>query len=311
MVPGMTTNETQTGTESDSNTQTRGSHGPSPRAGDSDEEGGENERRERSGRAELLAEENRRLRAQYARAMRTQYRQTAVGLAAIAAAAFVTGLVFPEGRQVFFAFGFTGLFGSVLTLYLTPTSVVTADVGERIYRALATNEKAIATQLGVDNPPVYIPGSETVARLYIPRRSEYDLPNPDEGPLVVDDASRGLLLEATGSYLFDEFRQSLSGELATAPGPLAAQLTDGLVEQFEIAEAAEVDLDQQSERVTVRLSGSTFGDVDHFDHPIPSFLATGLVAGLEQPVTVEVQPTAEYADWLVTCRWNLETRQSA
>lgn len=94
---------------------------------------------EQTARAELLAEENRRLRAEYARTQQTRYRRTAYGLAALGVLAVLGGLLFPNARGVLFALGGTGLFGGLLTLYLTPGQFVAADVGERVYAAMAAN----------------------------------------------------------------------------------------------------------------------------------------------------------------------------
>ena len=64
---------------------------------------------------ELLAEENRRLRAEYARARQTTYRRTALGLFAVGALAVLGGVAFPHSSDVLFALGGTGLFAGVLT----------------------------------------------------------------------------------------------------------------------------------------------------------------------------------------------------
>ena len=310
-----TNNDHANGTELDaddlsSRSTTDGSERPAP---DGDQTGvdpafepGDDAKQDAAVRAELLAEENRRLRTEYTRARKAEYRQTAYALAAIAGLAFLAGLLFPDGREVLFAFGFTGLFGSALTLYLTPKRVVAADVGERVYAAMAANENAVATQLGIDGQHVYLPGTGQPAYLYVPQHSEYDLPERDEGPLVVNEERRGLFIEATGAFLFEAFEQALTGDVASEPAALATQLADGVVEQFELAEAIEPAVDPADGRVTFRVSGSAFGDVDRFDHPLASFLAVGVAVGLDRPVSLEVDDTAEHADWLVTCRWDVD-----
>lgn len=254
-------------------------------------------------RATVLAEENRRLRQEYVRARRTTYRRTAAGLAFVGLLAGVTGILFPDGREILFALGFTGLFGAVLTLYLSPSQVIAADVCERVYAAMATNGEALATQLGLASVRRYVPATERAASLFVPASEVGDLPSGERGPLVVAEGERGLLLDATGAFLFEEFERTVAGDIAAHPGPLATQLREGVTEQFELATAIEADVDADRGRVTFRVSGSAFGDLDRFDHPLPSFLAAGLVAGLDRPVSVEVEPTDAYADWLVTCRW--------
>ncbi len=253
-------------------------------------------------RAELLAEENRRLREEYVRARQTRYRRTAYGLAAVGCLAILGGVVFPADRETLFALGATGLFGGVLTLYLTPATFVAADIGERVYTALATNQRAIVDELGLSGEQVYVPWGTTV-RLYVPQQPGLEPPGDHDGPVLVDDAHRGLLLETTGALLFEEFERAMTGDPAETPAPLAVQLADGVVEQFELASAVGSDVDDEECRATFEVSGSAFGDLDRFDHPIVSFLATGVALALERPVTVDVD-AADGTDWLVTCRWD-------
>jgi hypothetical protein len=257
----------------------------------------------RAGRAELLAEENRRLRAEYARAQQARYRRTAAGLAAIGMLAVLGGLVFPDGREVLFVLAATGLFGGVLTLYLTPGQFVSADVGERVYAAMAANEAAIAGDLGLSELRVYVPAGGSTARLYLPQRATFELPTEPDSPVLVDEESRGLWLEATGSFLFEEFEQALAGGLADAPPSLAAQLADGVVEQFELATAVEPDVETDGGRASFAVSGSAFGDVDRIDHPVASFLAVGFAVAMDRPIRVAVTASDGRTDWLVTCRW--------
>jgi hypothetical protein len=265
-----------------------------------------NEDLDQAGRAELLAEENRRLRAEYQRAQQSKYRRTAVGLVAVGCLAAIGGVVFPNGRDVLFALAATGLFGGILTLYLTPGRFVTADVGERVYAAMAANETALTEELGLSEQRVYVPADGRSGHLYIPQQSEFEIPEDSDRVIIADEDTRGLLLDATGASLFEEFDQALSGELADDLSLLATQLADGIVEQFELASAVDADVDTENGRVTFRVSQCTFGDLNRLDHPITSFLAVGITISLQQPVSVDVTPGDERADWLVTCRWDAE-----
>lgn len=256
-------------------------------------------------RIERLEAENQRLRREYARAKQSQYRRTALGLALIGLLAAAGGLVFPDGRDVLFAFALTGLFASLLTWYLTPSQVVAADVGERVYAAMAENGAALATQLGLAEEFVYLPGGTRPAVLFVPQHRDCEPPDPDDSPLVIETDKRGLLLETAGSFLFEEFDRARSGPLATDPAPLGDQLADAIVEQFELAGA--IAIDAEDGRATARVSGSALGAVDRFDHPLAAFLATGFAVGLDRPVSLSVEPAEEYADWLVTCRWASES----
>lgn len=262
---------------------------------------------ELAAQVELLTEENHRLRQEYVQARQSRYRSTAVGLAAIGIVAALGGLLFPDARDVLVALGATGLFGAVLTYYLMPSQFIAADVGERVYTAAMTNLAAISDELGLRENRVYVPGETVPARLFVPQHAEYSIPDDRSGPIVVDDDSRGLFLEATGAELFREFERAVTGEVGTEPAVIASQLTDGLVEQFELAQSADADIDVANGRATIAITGSAFGPLDRFDHPLPSFLAVGFAAGLNRPVTLEVAAGDDRADWLVTCRWSSES----
>lgn len=266
--------------------------------------GTDDEDGELAAQVELLAAENRRLRTEYARARQSRYRHTALGLGAIGSVAALGGLLFPDGQEVLFALAATGLFGAVLTYYLTPGRFVAGEVGERVYAPMAGNEAAIADDLGLTDDRLYLPRGGS-ADLFVPQRPGSELPEARAGPIVTEEGSRGLLLETTGSGLFTEFEHSLAGDLATAPAPLGTQLADGLVEGFELVESAEPDADPEGDRLTVAITDSAFGDVDRFDHPVAAFVATGVATGLDRPVALEVRPGDDRHDWLVTCRWNL------
>ncbi|SDK11369.1 hypothetical protein SAMN05216226_11914 [Halovenus aranensis] len=261
---------------------------------------------ELAAQVELLEEENRRLRTEYARAKQSKYRRTAYGLLALGGVTMLFGALVADGREVLFALGGTGLFGGVLTLYLTPTRFVAAAVTERVSTALSTNYRALAEELGLAEQVVYLPSERRSAQLYLPQSPDYDLPELDDGPVVTAAGSRGLLLEATGALLFEEFEQSASESVTARPGTLATQLAEGVVEQFELADAVDTDRDPGGGRLTFRVSGSALGAVDRLDHPLTSFLAAGCATALDRPVTLDVTEDNR-ADWLVTLRWETES----
>ena len=259
---------------------------------------------------DVLREENQRLREEYARARRTQYRRTALALAAVGLLATLGGVALPDSRTVLFALGGTGLFAAALTRYLTPEQFVSASVGEGIYGSLAATAAALVAELGLQDERLYLPGPATPngvpIRLFVPQQAEYDLPAPSALDTVFvladDEAARGVALHPSGGPLFAEFRRTLSGPLADEPGALAAQLADGLVEQFELARSATPDSDEG--RVTVAVGGSAYGAIDRIDHPVASFLGVGLATGLERAVSVETRTAdGDRADYLVTCSW--------
>ena len=262
-------------------------------------------------RIEALEAENDRLRAVARAAQRRRYRRTALGLGMIGVVALGGALAIPELREVLVALGATGVFGAILTYFLTPERFVAASVGERIYGTLADNERAIADDLDLRGRPVVVPatGSAAPARLFVPMIRE----NPDDrasigavpdakalaSPFVVDEP-HGLSIEPTGAPLYDALTDA-AGELPSAPADVASVAGDALVEQFELVDAVEVDAEPG--RVTVAVDGSAYGPLDRFDHPVASLLATALAVELEAPVAVSVDEGGDRGEWLITCRW--------
>jgi hypothetical protein len=253
-----------------------------------------------------LRAENERLRREYARARQTTHRRTALGLLAVGLLALGGAALFPTLQTVLVALGGTGLFGAVLTWYLTPERFVSASIGERVYAALADSQSALVTDLGLAESRVYVPVEGDTVRLFIPQHAEYDLPAPEElDPLFVipeTERARGVALVPTGATLAGEFEAIRTGPLADDPAPLAEQVSDALVDGFELAESATPD-GAQSGQFSVGVTGSVYGQSDRVDHPITSFLAVTAAQALDTPVTTEVTTSDDRYDFVVTCRW--------
>jgi hypothetical protein len=263
---------------------------------------------ELAARIELLEAENRRLREEYARARRSNYRRTAFGMGAIGAVALLGALAFPANATVLVSLAAIGFFGALLTYYLTPERFVAATVGEGVYAATAENGDAIVGELGLSERRRYLPREAATreATLYVPQDGDDPLPDADalDSTFVVgEDGARGLALRPVGGALFTEFERALAGPLAGEPGPLADQLADGLTAEFELADAVVPDLEESGSGCAFGIDGSAFGAVDRFDHPIASFLAVGLAVGLDQPVDVEVTGGGDRFGHRVACSW--------
>lgn len=251
---------------------------------------------------DVLLEENQRLREEYSRAKRAQYRRTAVGLVLTGALAAVAGYLFPVARTVLFVLAGIGIFGGVLTAFLTPERFIAADVGAQVYGALADNESAIVSDLGLSEERVYVP-TEDGTRLYVPQQAEARVPRSDLDQVFVvtdDETTRGVAFEPTGEPLFDEFERTVTGDLATDPEPLTDQLVDALVSQFELVDSVGVDLGDQ--QATFELVDPAYGDVNRFDHPVASVLAVGLSHGLDRPVRIDVDADEERP--IIRCHWD-------
>ena len=250
--------------------------------------GSTEDREELAAQIELLREENRRLRAEYARARRSSYRRTGVGLAAVGLVAAAAAWGLPGSREILFVLAATGLFGAVLTYYLTPERFVAAAVGEAAARTLADGLGAVAADVGLSDERVYVPGPGGRVRLFVPQRTPFSVPeDPRPGFLVGDDpAERGLVVDATGAALFGEFERALDGPLDGDLPTVGDRVAGGLVEVFELVDRATPETDGRVLRLGV--AGSALGPVDGFDHPVVSVAATAVARALGEPVSASV-----------------------
>lgn len=261
-------------------------------------------------RLELLSEENRRLREEYRRAKRAGYRRSAIALAVLGGLAALGAALFPGVREVLLALSGVGLFSGALVYYLTPERLVPASVAELTYDTYQRTLSGVVDDLGLKHVAVYVPtGGVPAVRLFVPSHREYEIPDSDDlaDVFVVDDATRGVSLYATGAELYDEFVRADTTASANDPRRLVESLAESLVEVFELVESATADVDPQDGRATVAVTGSSLGSVDRLDHPVGSLVATGLAVELSTPVELSVDPAEDdRADYLVTCRWETD-----
>lgn len=273
------------------------------------------ERTTLAARVELLQEENQRLRQAFAYARRAEYRRAAIGLAIVGALAVLGAVAFPTVRTVLLVLGATGLFAAIISYYLTPERFVSATIGEYVYTATVADHETLVSELGLQDTRIYVPTAaegDRSARLFVPEHREYSLPaetDLDSLFVLTENArQRGAAFDPTGTALFRESRQAVSGDVASEPGALCDQLADATVELFELAASVTTDVDPADGRASIGIDDSAYGDVDRFDHPIASLFATGLAVTLETPITVEVTTGDDRAEFLVTCRWEPDDR---
>ena len=268
-------------------------------------------------KVDLLAAENRRLRELVAATQRTQYRKTAIALGGVGIVCGVFGLILPAVSQVLFALGGIGVFGGVLTYFLTPERFISADVGQQVYAATAESFEQLCRDLGLSEKRIYIPASgeetsetrsvetqtaATSSKLFVPQTTETEIPEYDtlESALVVEQGQRGLSLTPTGGKLFISVKRSLTEPLGSTPEVICEQLSDAIVEDFELAQEISYDTEPAEGRVSVRIRDALYGDGTRFDHPIVSLLAVGLARGLDQPIEPTVTATEPLS---ITFRW--------
>ncbi|WP_135366264.1 hypothetical protein [Halosimplex halophilum] len=260
---------------------------------------------------ERLRERNQRLRATYERARTAQYRRTALGLAALGLVGVAGAGLLPSLRDVLLVLGAIGLFGGLLTYYLTPERFVAADVTRSVYETLAGDRVELVAELGLADERVYVPvgESESRVRLFVPQYEDYAVPGDDAlaDSLVVPDAEggRGAAFTPTGAPLYESFRESLPGEPADRPAALVEQVGDALVEQFELVDHARADAGERG-RLTVGVGETVYGPADGFDAPVASLYAVALARRLERPVRLDADPTEGRDSYLLTYRWDAD-----
>jgi hypothetical protein len=269
-------------------------------------------REELLGEVQLLATENARLRAQRGNRVRQSYRRAAVGFVLLGALAAGAALAVPESQTVLFSLAGVGLFVGVLTFWLTPSQVISAPIGDRVYSAYAATGRSLITDLDLQETTVYVPApthtTETAdVRLFVPQLRRFVVPKQSEldSLLVVggDDRAQGVSLVPTGAALVAEFEEG-RGEPASTVEEFASQLADALVEGFELVDSAMATVDPDGGAITVGVRGSSFGAVDRFDHPVGSFVAAALAAELDTPVRMDVRTADDRrAEFVVECQW--------
>jgi hypothetical protein len=258
--------------------------------------------------AELEAE-LARLRQEYDAARRTQYQRTAIGLGLIGIAALAGGVVITPVREVLIVLGITGLFGAVITYYITPETFVAADIGERVSADLAENLGEIVVELGLTTNRLYVPTETTPpVRLFIPRVDPYSIPDADAlretFVITSENNTHGIALTPTGNRLFDSFEQTRNGPLADDPAALSDQLATGLTDGLELA--ATVETEQTTDQtMTVRIIETQFGTASRFDNPATSFFAVGFATALNTTVEVEYHDTEEPQTIRATFAWDV------
>jgi len=268
-----------------------------------------------AGELARLEAENERLRQAYAQRTQTKYRQTALALVAVGGLAAIGGVLFAGARTVLFALAGTGVFLGILTYSLSPEQFLPASVGREVYASLAGNEKRVAAELGLSDARLYVHDAGGTVRLYVPQSRRASLPGGDalEETFVVDGQRRGVAFEPSGAALFAAFDRAQSDSLAADPAELGPQLTDALVEQFELVGSAEQSVTGTAAEgsLTVGIVDSAYGSLEQFDQPVVSFLAVGLAEALETPITVTVEPGGDRVDAVVTCQWPFEPPDGA
>ncbi|QLK26367.1 hypothetical protein HYG81_01740 [Natrinema zhouii] len=226
-----------------------------------------------------------------------------VGLSVLSA---VGAFVVPSAQSVLLAIAGIGITGVVLSNAVARGEFIERGDAEEVYAACAANYDAMIATFDHAEDRLYLPGDDGRIRLFVPRRSD-EFPESGDA-LVAGDADRqGLVLEPIGNGFVREVEGAVADAMLATPAAMVEQLTDALEDRFEFVAAT--DSIVEAGRAEVAVSGSAFGPVDRFDHPVASILAVGLATHLERPVRLEVTDETDRGEWLVSCHWEPNTDQ--
>jgi hypothetical protein len=259
-------------------------------------------------RVERLEAENTRLRARLESGV--TYRRVA-GLFLAAAAIFLGGTqLFPSSEGVLLALAGTGVFGAVLLLALTSEPLVPAAAAGAVTDTMSQNLSDVSRAMGIDGHATYVPTSTGDVRMYLSAAAYDRVPTVNDqdnvGTIYDEPDAYGLLLEPTGRHLLAvlEERATDLPEDAEAALPM---LIEAATDYFELAESLEtVSADESvvsgGSHVTIRISGTAFGNAADLDHPIPSLVGVGLATIIDEPVETKATTTDD-GTTLVTFGW--------
>lgn len=257
---------------------------------------------------ELLALENRRLREQYNRLQRTQYRRVAVGLLSVGTIAGISGFLYPSVANVGFILSAIGGFGAVLTYYLTPKKFITSSVGQQVSDTYTDFIESFADELGLSGEQVYYPRAETEqCRLLLPKENSNTLPDvttlADTFVITRDGTTHGVAISPVGTRLYREF-VAVTDDIPAEPATQASAVGEGLVESFEIVDSVEMDADVANGRIIADVTGSIFTDNPSIDDPVVSTLAVAIAIATEAPITVSTNQ--QDSGYTILYEWTTE-----
>ena len=255
-------------------------------------------------RVERLRARNERLRDGVDNSRRHRLRLTALGFVGLGALSFAAAFVLPNGQEVLYALAGVGLFAGLLTRSVTGSRFVESGDAERVYATCAANYETILARRDLETARWYLPTEDDRVRLFVPDDSDA-VPRPTESSASVGFGEDGLVLEPVGTEFVREVVATGSDATET-PAATVEQLSDALEARFEFVTGAEPAVDVDRGRAEIAVSGSAFGAVDRFDHPVASTLAVGLARVLERPIRLEVTDDTDRGEWLVRCEWDAD-----
>ncbi|SFR67050.1 hypothetical protein [Halogeometricum limi] len=224
----------------------------------------------------------------------SQRRRLAFVLAAVGVLTLLVAALLEPYRELLVVLGVFGVYAAALVLFLPEHDSIRSDVATYVYATQNRDRIELVRELGLSDASVYVPTSSG-CRLFVPRNEQFELPDPAElasRRLLRDrDGIRGATFRPCATWLYDSV-QPIDG--VDSPTELAEVLRDTLVDEFQLVDSVESDVDSGGGTVVFELTNCRYGGAQ-FDHPVTSFLAIGMVAGLGRPVTAEQRATEDDA----------------
>lgn len=257
-------------------------------------------------RIDRLTARNERLHDHVGWADRSGATPSTLGFVGLSVLSAVGAFVVPSAQSVLLAIAGIGVVGVVLSNTVARGEFIERGDAEEVYAACAANYDAMIATFDHAADRLYLPGDDGRIRLFVPRRSD-ELPESTDALVAGDADHQGLVLEPIGSGFVREVEGAVADAMLATPAAMVEQLTDALEDRFEFVAATDSIVD--AGRAEIAVSGSAFGPVDRFDHPVASILAVGLATHLERPVRLEVTDETDRGEWLVSCHWESTTDQ--
>jgi len=240
--------------------------------------------------------------------------RSALGFTILGAAA--TGSAFalpdPQTHRMLLVVGATFFFGALLSVALSSEEYLRRVVYDSVYADLSRNQRALVDSYELQDTFVYIPREDPDkgVSLFVPESSNFQLPSDAElDALFVespDEKRRGISLRPSGNTLFGEFEGKLHSEVSDTPSELAVQLSDGLVEAFELVTDVDAEVRPDDGVAEFRVDERTSEMASGFDDPVRSFVAVGLAVGLDAPIVIEAADAERgETDRVLRYRWVL------
>lgn len=209
---------------------------------------------------------------------------------------------------VLVAVGATFFFGGIVTLTLDSGQYLVTSVHQSIYSDLSENLERLIEAYDLQKTLIYLPrtGSESPV-LFLPKHPDHQLPRDIERDSLFVEShnsrAEGIILRPAGATLFSKFESMLEGEMGGTIEELTRQLSDGLIEGFELVDGIRTDVRPEDNVVEFVITGDLHRTGRAHENPVQSFLAVGLAKGLDTPIAVEpIQETENNEALAFRCR---------